>query len=86
VKADLSLDIFQCHHLEVRGAHPSLERAEGVFDSGATVRMVFGARSNRSGMASMASITASCSQRFMRRGCLLRVHWAFSAQSAQFVV
>jgi hypothetical protein len=58
---------------EVVPPHPVLDRTEDVLDDARRTRMALGILSRR---RCMASITASCSQRVMRR-CLLGVHMAF---------
>jgi hypothetical protein len=75
VKAHLRADLFEGAQPEVGRTHPRLAVWRRM-------RMVLGARSNRS---CIASRTASCSQRLTRRS-FAGVHFDFSAQPVHFVV
>ena len=63
-------------------SHPRFDGPERMFHDLTADRGLSGARSRRSCIASMM---ASCSQRFMRR-CSPVVHWDLGEQLAHFVV
>ena len=82
VKAHLRADLFEGAQPEVGRAHPCLDGSKRMLRGWRRMRMVLGARSSRS---CIASRTASCSQRLTRRS-FAGMHFGLSAQAAHFVV